>query len=98
MSSVDEVALVAFNAAQQMAVDENDRVWFVDCWLDDEGDEIIDRWANPDQPLGDTTPNVNWEAWEFVEAVTAYSDFPEGRKWTTFRPDDFERSAEGIVN
>lgn len=92
---VGEVTLVAFNAGLQVAVDETDRTWHVDYWEDGDGVEIMDRWANPDQPARDTTPNVNWEAWEGVEFVTCYSDFPEGRRWTHFRPDDFDQPTEG---
>lgn len=94
MSDPQEVVLVAFNAGMQMAVDEDDRIWVVDMWMDADGDEIMNRFENPDQFIQDKRPNVNWEEWENVESVTAYSDFPEGRKWTSFRPDDFPGASE----
>lgn len=95
MSDEGVTNLVAWNMARQIAIDRDDNIWHVDMWMDADGDEITDRFANPDQLLRDNTPNVHEENWEFVEAVTAYHDFPEGRKWVTFRPDAFDRPSEG---
>lgn len=89
-NSDDTVELVLFNAEQQKAVDKNGHEWHVDCWLDADGEEITDRWFDPDEPVG-ANNNVNWEEWEFVEAVTAYCDDFGARVWTEFRPDDFEQ-------
>jgi hypothetical protein len=78
------VLFVAFNCAQQIAVDSADNIWTVDGWFDAEGDEL---------DMDD--PNDENSNWPLVEAVTCWSDHLGDRVWGVIRPDDFDRPTEG---
>ncbi len=79
-----ETIFVAFNAAQQIAVDIEDNIWHVDGWFDAEGDEL--EMSDPSDEDSD---------WPLVEAVTCWSDHLGDRVWAVFRPDDFDGRMEG---
>lgn len=91
----EEVVFVGWNMAKQIAIDMDDHIWQVDGWFDADGDELTNRFINPDQLARDNTYNVNDEEWEYVSFVSVWYDFPEGRKWAALYPDDFDRTSEG---
>jgi hypothetical protein len=78
------VLLVAFNMGKQIAIDSEDNVWTVDGWFDEDTDELdIDD------------PNDEDSDWALVEYVTAWAIIGGDKQWTAFRPDDFDKPAEG---
>lgn len=87
----EPVEFVAFNMAQQIALDDKDRVWTVDMWIDGEGDEIMDRFYDRDAPPH-TLGNVNMEQWEHVVMVTVTTIIDGRRVYSTLAPDDFDAS------
>jgi hypothetical protein len=76
------VLFAGWNMTAQIAVDSEDRIWKVDGWFDDDGDEI---------PI-DTK---DWVGWDDVAYVTLWSIIDGDKIWTGLFPDDFGQPTEG---
>lgn len=87
----DPVEFIAFNFSQQIAMDKENRIWQVDGWYDKDGDEIMNRFYNPDDPPH-TQGNVNMEEWEHVAYVTLRCKIDGRTVWSQLFPDDFDES------